>query len=317
MTDVSGIANKPLKHRSFFGDMFYRLVKEKPLGTAGAIIVVIFLLAAIFANFIAPYPPNQSNVMNKLDPPSSEHFFGTDNLGRDLFSRIIFGARISLYIGLGASLLNVIVAGIIGLLSGYLGGVFDLIVQRFVDIALSIPNIIVLITLVGIVGAGVWQLIIIMGITGGIAWSRVVRSAVYGIRQNAYVEAANSTGGSVLHILRTHIIPNIMPVTVIIFSVSIAGNILAEAGLSFLGLGIAPPTATWGGMLSRDGRTYMYEAWWLAVFPGAALTTVVYGVNMFGDAVRDLIDPRLRGGVGRYGVAVKKQQKKEDAQEVS
>jgi len=309
MTVIPDEVIQPTKRNSLFKDMVIRLIKEKPLGTIGAVIVLIFLLAAIFANYLAPYPPNQSNIMNKLSPPSAQHFLGTDNLGRDLFSRIIFGARVSMYIGLGASVLNVVVAGIIGLLSGFLGGFFDLIMQRFVDIALSIPSLIILITLVGLVGAGVWQIIIIMGVIGGIQWSRVVRSAVFAIRQNVYVDAAKTTGGTLLFILRRHILPNIMPVTVIIFSVSIASNILAEAGLSFLGLGIAPPTASWGGMLSKDGRTYMYEAWWLAVFPGLALTAVVYGVNMFGDAIRDLLDPRLRGGVGRYGVAVEKNKK--------
>jgi peptide/nickel transport system permease protein len=241
---------------------------------------------------------------------------GTDNLGRDLFSRIIYGARISLYVGLGASVLNVLIAGIIGLLSGFLGGFFDLVMQRFVDIALSIPSLIILITLVGIIGAGVWQIILVMGFIGGIQWSRVVRSAVLAIRQNVYIDAAKVTGGSLWYVIFRHILPNIMPVTVIIFSVSIAGNILAEAGLSFLGLGIAPPTASWGAMLSKDGRTYMYEAWWLAVFPGLALTAVVYGVNMWGDAIRDLLDPRLRGGVGRYGIAVKLKHDKKSKKEV-
>lgn len=310
MTVASDTTYKPIKRKSRLMDGISRLFKEKPLGTVGLFIVLIFLLAAIFANYLAPYPPNQSNVMIKLSPPSSQHVLGTDNLGRDLLSRIIFGARVSLYVGLGASILNVLVAGIIGLLSGFLGGVFDLFVQRIVDIALSVPSLIILITIVGLIGAGVWQIIIVMGITGGIGWSRVVRSAVLAIRQNVYIDAAKTTGGNMVHIIRRHILPNIMPVTVIIFSVSIAGNILAEAGLSFLGLGIAPPTATWGGMLSKDGRTYMYEAWWLAVFPGLALTAVVYGVNMWGDAIRDLLDPRLRGGVGRYGMALKKEKLK-------
>lgn len=310
MTVASDPTYKPIKRKSRLMDGISRLFKEKPLGTVGLFIVLIFLLAAIFANYLAPYPPNQSNVMIKLSPPSSQHVLGTDNLGRDLLSRIIFGARVSLYVGLGASILNVLVAGIIGLLSGFLGGVFDLFVQRIVDIALSVPSLIILITIVGLIGAGVWQIIIVMGITGGIGWSRVVRSAVLAIRQNVYIDAAKTTGGNMVHIIRRHILPNIMPVTVIIFSVSIAGNILAEAGLSFLGLGIAPPTATWGGMLSKDGRTYMYEAWWLAVFPGLALTAVVYGVNMWGDAIRDLLDPRLRGGVGRYGMALKKEKLK-------
>ena len=312
---VTAATAKISKRRSAIADFFIRLVKEKPMGTFGAIIVLLLLVAAIFANVVARYPPNQSHLLDKLAPPSAKYWLGTDNLGRDLYSRIIFGARISLYIGLGASAVNVLVATAIGLISGYLGGWFDLIVQRFVDLALSIPSLVILITLVGVIGPGVTQIIMVMGIIGGILWTRVVRSAVISIRENVYMQAAKSVGSDTWHMIVKHVFPNIMPVMIIIFSISIAGNILAEAGLSFLGLGIPPPTPDWGGMLSQDGRQYMNEAPWLALFPGLALSIVVYGVNMWGDAVRDLFDPRLRGGVGRYGRAVKMRgNKKKDVQ---
>ena len=319
MTVVADAIVRPVSRRFGLRDFLSRMVREKPLGTVGGIIVLLFLLAAVFANVIAPYPPNISNVANKLAAPSAQHILGTDNLGRDQLSRIIYGARVSLYIGLGASLLNVIVAGIIGLLSGFIGSAFDLVVQRFVDIALSIPALVILITVVSVVGAGVMQIVIVMGVIGGIQWARVVRSAVLAIRNNVYMDAAKAAGGGIWHIIRRHVLSNIMPVMIIVFSVSIAGNILAEAGLSFLGLGIAPPTASWGGMLSQNGRTYMYQAPWLAIYPGVALTVVVWGVNMWGDAIRDLLDPRLRGGVGRYGVAVKKIEgrKKKNTKEVA
>ncbi|MDD5190904.1 MAG: ABC transporter permease [Dehalococcoidales bacterium] len=306
MTEIPVTAgNHAPKRRSSAADFVIRLVKEKPLGTLGAIIILIILFAALGANFIAPYDPLQSSLRDKLQPPSVTHPMGTDNLGRDLFSRIIYGARISLYIGLGASVINVIVATLLGLVSGYVGGWIDLLLHRFVDLALSLPSLIILITLVGILGSGWLQITLIMGINGGILWTRVVRSSVISIRENTYVEAAKTIGGNIWHIMRRHILPNIMPVMIIIFSVSIAGNIMAEAGLSFLGLGVPPPTPSWGGMLSADGRRFMYEAWWLAVFPGLILTVVVYGVNMWGDAVRDLLDPRLRGGIGRYGTRIK------------
>jgi len=297
----------PKKH-SLFADFFKRLVKEKPLGTLGALILIVMLIAAVGANFIAPYDPVESALKDRLAPPSIQHLMGTDNLGRDQFTRIIYGARISLYIGLGASLLNVVVATLLGLISGYVGGLLDLFVQRFVDLALSIPSLIILITLVGIIGSGWWQITLVMGINGGILWTRVVRSAVISIKSNVYLESARAIGGTLWQIIFRHIFPNIMPIMVIIFSVSIAGNIMAEAGLSFLGLGVPPPTPSWGGMLSAEGRRWMYEAWWLAIFPGLVLTIVVYGVNMWGDAVRDILDPRLRGGIGRYGAAVKRQQ---------
>ena len=300
------VQGTPRRRRVPFVDFFARLIKEKPMGTVGGLIVLVFLLIAVLANVIAPHDPLQSDLAYKLQAPSSTHLMGTDNLGRDELSRVMFGARVSLYVGLGASFLNVVIATLAGLISGYVGGAFDLILQRFVDIALSIPSLVILISVVGIIGSGVWQIIVVMGVLGGILWTRVVRSAVISIRENVYLHASRATGGTTSHIILRHVFPNIIPIMVIIFSVSIAGNILAEAGLSFLGLGIPPPTPTWGGMLSGEGRSYMAVGWWLAVFPGLALSFVIYGVNMWGDAVRDLLDPRLRGGIGRYGNAAKK-----------
>jgi len=312
MTSIGKVSeSSKVKKYSAFMDFFRRLIKEKPLGTFGAIVVIILLICSVFANVIAPYSPVESNLKDKLEGPSIDHWLGTDNLGRDMLSRIIYGGRVSLYVGLGASLVNVLVATLLGLLSGYLGGWFDVLVQRFVDVALSIPPLVILITLVGVLGAGLVQLILIMGINGGIQWARVVRSGVMAIRSNVYMDAAQAIGSDTWHMIVRHVFPNIMPMMVIIFSTSIAGNIMAEAGLSFLGLGLPPPTPTWGGMLSAEGRRFMYEAWWLAIFPGLVLTIVIYGVNMWGDAVRDLLDPRLRGGVGRYSGALKRERVKQ------
>ena len=299
------------RKRSPLADFFIRLVREKPLGTIGGVIVLLLLLTAIFADVLAPYGYNEIQMADRLAPPSAKHLLGADNIGRDLLSRIIYGARISMYIGLGASAISMIFATLVGLISGYLGGKVDLIVQRFVDALLTFPMLIMVITLMALIGSGVVQVILVLGFWGGILWIRVVRSAVIAIKENVYVAAARAIGASTSRILIRHIVPNIAPVMIIIFSVSIAGNILGEASLSFLGFGIPPPVPSWGGMLSAEGRSFMYEAPWLAIWPGFCLSIVVYGVSMWGDAVRDLLDPRLRGGVGRYG-RVKKMKKARD-----
>ncbi len=302
--NVTGQAVEPKRHHPLT-DFFIRLVREKPLGTIGGIIVLLMLLTGIFADLLAPYHYNDFILIDRMQPASGTHWLGTDALGRDLFSRVIYGARISMIVGLGASAINVVLSAIIGVTSAYLGGKFDIIVQRFVDAALSFPMLIIVITLMGLVGRGIAQTVIVLGLWGGIAWIRVARSAVIAIRENVYVDAAQSIGCTTRQMLQRHILPNIVPILIIMFSVSMSGNILGEASLSFLGFGIPPPFPSWGGMLSSEGRMYMEEAWWLALWPGVALSIAVYGINMWGDAVRDLLDPRLRGGIGRYGRAVK------------
>jgi len=314
-TERISAAQPEPRRRSGLTQFFIRLVREKPLGTIGGIIVLLLLFTAIFAPFLAPFPYREMHIGDRLHAPGAKYLLGADPLGRDLLSRIIYGARLSLYVGLGASAINVIVGTIVGVPSGYIGGKFDLVVQRFVDGLLSFPGLIFLITVMSLVGVGLVQVIVVMGILGGIGWMRVMRAAAMGIRENVYFEAARSIGSTNPHMLRRHVLPNIMPIIIIAFSVSVAGNILAEASLSFLGVGIPPPAPSWGGMLSWEGRTYMYEAWWLAIWPGVALSIAVYGVSMWGDAVRDLLDPRLRGGGGRFGRAMRKEARKESKTE--
>jgi peptide/nickel transport system permease protein len=287
-------------------DSLLRLVKEKPLGTLGLVITLILLLTGIFANFIAPYGMNENNMQNILARPSIHFWLGTDNLGRDLLSRVIFGARISVIIGLAATSLGTVFSTIIGVVCGYFGGTIDLIVQRFVDAVMCIPLLMLVMVVMSMVGPGMWQLIIVLGISGGINTSRVVRSAVIGIKENMYLQAAEAIGSSNTRILTRHILPNIMAPIIVGFTTYLPGVILTEASLSFLGYGIPPPTPSWGGMLSATGLEYMYLSPWMVIWPGLALTVTVYGVNIFGDALRDIMDPRLRGGIGRYGVKVKK-----------
>ena len=297
------------KRRSAPTELLIRLVREKPLGTVGGIIVLALLLVGIFANFLAPYGYNESVGVYR-SPPSAEYLLGTDNLGRDLLSRVIYGARISVIVGVTASALSVAVSTVIGILSGFFGGKFDLVVQRFVDAWMCFPGLVILIVMVSLIGPSMMGVIILLGLQYGIAGSRVVRGAVIGIKENAYVQAATAIGCSTSRILGRHILPNIMAPLIILFTTRMPAIILAEASLSFLGYGIPPPAPSWGGMLSGPGRANMLIAPWMAIWPGLALSVVVYGVNMFGDALRDLLDPRLRGGLGRYsGVRMKRKVK--------
>lgn len=289
------------KRRSQLGDFFRRLVREKPLGTVGGIIVLLLLFAGIFADFLAPFEMNEIHLESILAPPSSQYLLGTDQLGRDVLSRIIYGARISVIIGLSASTIGIFVAALIGIPSGFFGGKTDLVIQRFVDAVMVFPGLIILITIMSLVGQGILQIIMVLGIVGGIPGSRVVRSAVIGIRQNMYISAAQAIGSPTIHTLSRHIVPNITAPIIVVFTTSIGGIILAEASLSFLGFGLPPDVASWGGMLSAEGRRFMEIAPRLALWPGFCLSIVVYGLNMFGDALRDLLDPRLRGGLGGMG----------------
>jgi peptide/nickel transport system permease protein len=294
------------RRRSTLVGLFIRLWKEKPLGTIGLAIVVLLLFTGIFADLLAPYPMGKIDLLHTLAGPSADHWIGTDNLGRDVLSQIIYGARVSVIIGLSATSLTTVVSIIIGALSALIGGKFDLIVQRFVDAWLCVPGMLILLIAVSIIGRGTWQIVAAIGIPMGIGGSRMIRSAVFAIKENTYVEAGRAIGGSTWTLLMRHILPNIMPVIIIGFSMMIGGVILMEASLSFLGFGVPPGVPSWGSMLSQEGRMYMEIAPMLAVWPGLALSLVVYGTNMFGDAMRDLLDPRLKGGLGSYGGPRKK-----------
>ena len=290
------------KRRGFFADFFFRLFKEKPLGAIGFAICLIFILTAFFADFIAPFGYNEMNPIDRLQGPSMKYIFGTDNIGRDLFSRIVYGARLSVIIGFAATLLSVLISILIGVTTGFFGGKYDLVVQRFVDGWMCFPGLVILIVMVSITGPGVIPIIFILSLQFGIAGSRIVRGATVATRENMYIRAADALGASTARILVRHILPNIMAPIIILFTTRVAAVILSEASLSFLGLGVPPPAPSWGGMLSGAGRAYMRQAPLLALVPGLCLTIVVYGINIFGDAMRDLLDPRLRGGGGRYNV---------------
>ena len=304
MSDTTGMpsAVSEPKRRARLADFFIRLWREKPLGTACGIIVLILILMAIFADVLAPYSYNEIHLADILKGPSAQYLLGTDQLGRDFLSRLIYGARLSLIVGLAATALNVVVAVLIGGISGFFGGKLDLAVQRFVDAWMSFPGLLLLLTIMSIAGQGLLQMILVLGISGGIVGSRVVRGAVIGVKENVYFQAAEAIGGTKWRTLIRHVLPNIMAPVIIIFSINIGGVIVSEASLSFLGFGLPPDIPSWGGLLSREGRKYMEQAPQLAFWPGLCLTVTVYSLNMFGDALRDLLDPRLRGRVGRLGI---------------
>lgn len=273
----------------------WRLVREKPLGAFGGMLVLVLMLCAIFAHWIAPYPYDETNVRQRLKPPGAQFYLGTDNLGRDVFSRIIYGARISVTVGFGAVTLSILLATIMGVTSGYFGGKVDVFVQRIVDAAMAFPVLVILLSIMAVLGPGLLNVILVLGIVPSANRSRIIRSATLAAKENQYVEAARAVGASHLRIILCHILPNVMAPIIIVGTNALGAVILVEATLSFLGFGVPPPYPSWGEMLSGSGRSYMYKAPWMAIWPGVAISLAVFGFNMLGDALRDLLDPRLRG----------------------
>lgn len=274
----------------------WRLIKEKPLGAFGGAIVMGLLFCALLAPWIATHPYDQTNVRNRLKPPGTQFYFGTDNLGRDIFSRIIYGARVSVTVGFGAVSIGICLAIFVGVGSGYFGGKADVLVQRLVDSWMAIPTLLLLLNVMAVLGPGLLNVILALGVVSAARSSRTIRSAVLVIKENQFVEAARAVGASHLRIILRYILPNIMATIIIIATVNLGFAILAEAALSFLGMGVPPPYPSWGEMLSGSGRSYMHKAPWMATWPGVAISLAVFGFNMLGDALRDLLDPRLRGG---------------------
>ncbi len=284
-----------VRERPAFITFTLRLIREKPLGAFGGAIFVLFLFFGLFADFLIPYGVNETDLRVRLEGPSADHLFGTDHLGRDVLSRVLIGAQLSMAIGFLAAGLATVISIVLGVLSGYFGGKVDMLIQRFVDAWMCFPDLLFLMVVISIIGAGVPQIVMALSLIYGIAGSRIVRGSVISVRENMHTHAARSMGAKTMHILVRHILPNIMPVVIVLFTTRVGAAILTEAGLSFLGLGVPPPTPTWGGMLSGTGRTYMYIGPWLALAPGLCLTIVVYAINVYGDALRDLLDPRMRG----------------------
>lgn len=298
------------RHVPFYVDVLRRLVREKPLGLFGAILVVLIAVLAVTASWTAPYSPNELGVGGRLEAPGAAHFFGTDNLGRDVYSRVVWGARIAMFVGFAAVVVATLISVTLGLLSGYFGGWFDILIQRIVDAFIAFPALVFLLGVVavfrdwdapflqreGVLSTPVFIIIVSLGVLFGVGQSRIIRGAVLSVSQATYVEAARAIGAGHTRIILRHILPNVMAPIITLATLGLGNAILAEATLSFLGLGVPPDVPSWGGMLSREARIHMTAGWWLAVFPGVALSAAVFGFNMLGDALRDILDPRLRTG---------------------
>jgi ABC-type dipeptide/oligopeptide/nickel transport system permease subunit len=270
-----------------------RIARDNPLGVFGLAVVLTLGICAVFAPVLAPYDPNAVGVGGQSLDPSLDHPFGTDDLGRDMFSRVIYGARISLTIGFLSVLFGTLVGGVLGILSGYAGGAVDGVIQRTVDTAIAFPALLGLLILRAVLGAELFTLILAVGIAIIFPVTRIVRGAVLSERNNQYVEAARALGATTPRILFIHIAPNVAALTIIIATSFIGAAILAEAALAFLGLSL-PTAVTWGFDVSKARNEYPIHIWW-AFFPGAAITLTVLGFNLLGDAMRDILDPRLRG----------------------
>jgi peptide/nickel transport system permease protein len=273
----------------------WSFMKRKPLGAASASLILLIVFTAIFADVLAPYDPLFTHPEIRLAPPSWQHPFGTDDIGRDVFSRIIYGARISLWVGLLAVGIGTVAGTIIGLLCGYWEGRLDLALQRFMDALMAIPGLILAMAIVSVLTPNTTNAMLAIAVVIIPGNSRIVRGAVLSAKQNQYVEAARALGCGHLRMIVTHILPNVTAPILIIASIWLGNAIFIEASLSFLGLGTQPPTPSWGLMLSSTGRAFMEQAPWLAIFPGLAISLAVLGFNLFGDTLRDVWDPKLRG----------------------
>jgi peptide/nickel transport system permease protein len=275
----------------FWGRALHQ-IRRHPIGFMGLVVVLLVLLMALFAPLIAPYEPS-AQAARRLLPPSGAHLMGTDELGRDVFSRIIFGARTSLYVGLLSVSLASLLGITVGVLAGFIGGNFDTIIMRFVDMIFAFPTLVLAIVIAGLLGPSLTNAMIAIAIVFSPNFARVARGSVLMVKNEMYLEAAHVVGGKQGHIILRHILPNIMAPLVVLATLSLSLAILAEAGLSFLGLGTQPPNSAWGLMLSA-GRRFMEISPGLAIFPGLAIMITVLAFNFLGDGLRDALDPRLR-----------------------
>jgi peptide/nickel transport system permease protein len=277
-----------------------RFIRQNMLLSVGLLLFIIILLGAVFSKAIAPYSPYDSDIKLRLHPPSIAHLFGTDEFGRDILSRIIYGTRVSLLVGVVAVTISTVFGVLLGTLAGYYGGRVDTVLMRIVDSILSFPAILLALSIVAVLGTGLINLMIAIGIVYAGGFARVVRSAVLSVKEENYIEASKALGFSNRLIILEDILPNIASTIIVQATVFLAYAVLAEAGLSFLGLGVQPPTPSWGEMLSA-GRLHIQTSPWITIFPGLAISLTVMAFNFLGDGLRDLLDPKSKAFVSREG----------------
>ena len=291
---ISGLVDEA--RRDGVATQLARLAKQKKLGTFGAAIILVMILMAVFADVVSPYDPIENNYERFLQAPSAEHWLGTDRFGRDILSRIIHGSRTALFIGIVSALLGATTGLILGLASGYFGGSFDLIFMRFVDLFMAFPPLIMVMAIVATFGNEIHFVIFAISFSILPDSTRIIRASALQVRRIPYIDAAISLGFGHARIILRHMLPNVMASYLIIFTAAVGGAILAEAALSFLGLGVNEPTPAWGLMLQGGTEESMTGVYWTAVFPGVAITLAVFGFFVWGDALRDVLDPKLRRG---------------------
>ena len=277
---------------SYFYDIIWQRLKNRRMALGGGVVVLLLFIISLLAPYLTPYDPDAIDAYNVLISPSSAHWFGTDELGRDVLTRVIYGARISLKVGFAAVGIAVLVGTAVGLVAGFYGRWIDNILMRFVDIMLCFPTFFLILAVIAMLEPSIWYIMIIIGLTGWMGVARLVRAEVLSIRERDYVMAARAIGASDLRIIARHILPNAMSPVLVSATLGVAGAILTESALSFLGIGVQPPTPSWGNILT-SGKDYIEFAWWLSLFPGLAILVTVLSYNLLGEGLRDALDPRI------------------------
>ena len=282
-----------MNQHSIFRESVRRLTRN-PLAMAGAAVILFFFALALFPSLFSSHDPNRIDILKILTPPSRAHLLGTDDLGRDVLARMLHGARISLSVGFAAESIAIGIGLVIGLLSGYYGGKVDSVLMRFVDIMLCFPTFFLILAVIAFIGPSIWNIMVIIGVTGWMGVARLVRAETLSLKERDFVAAARAQGAGTGRIMFRHILPNTLAPILVAATLGVAGAILVESGLSFLGIGVQPPTPSWGNILTA-GKDNIEFAWWLSLFPGLAIFLTVLGYNLLGEGIRDAVDPRLKG----------------------